>query len=984
MLNKRNSIQHDVWRLIFIPTFSVIILISVTLGTLCVTQLGEHVQIRGKVFAEQTARLIYTPLINKDYAQIQEYLKIGTEEPFVRSVQVYNVEDKELLQQGPNFILSDEDLHNRHEIHKEKLEHPTHYRSFHTLRFSHPVKHKVTNETLGWVEVEILSTPYQLIRSNAIVLSFIITLLCLIVATYLAFSLYFKIVRPLTSIKRGVSNIAKGQLSIRIRDQKTSEFQDVADSINEMADAMETAQQDMQMHIDLAVRELHETLETIEIQNVQLDIARKEALEASRVKSEFLANTSHEIRTPLNGILGFVNLLAKSDINQKQRDYIDTIRDSAQNLLTVINGILDFSKIEAGKLTLDYTPLGIQSCIDEVFHLLAPVAEEKHIQLINYIDPNIPENLLGDSLRLKQIFTNLVNNAIKYSPSGNIIVNLQCLSKDDSQITIKVSITDEGIGLSKTEQDSLFEPFIQVDSSNNRQYDGTGLGLAICKGLVERMQGEIGVESAPNQGATFWFTARLGIDKNQPDFNLSPNLTNLRVLICGEEVPSRKQLGLMTTSHNAEVSFIETVHDCFIRLREGVSENRPFSILILDLAPDERKIPPSLLSSLSEQINNEFGCHSFVCCNQTQQRIYSSSNNYPHLTFILKPLNQAQLFTAIARKLHLQTEIKASETFTSLSHAKVLLVDDNPANLQLAAELLKDLHVHIVTAGSGPEAIEYFKKETFDIIYMDIQMPGMDGIETTKIIRQLENGYNRVPIVALTAHSITDHKKELLIAGMDDCLSKPISELQLSHSLQRWVNFSETKPISPTNSLQFPASILPYSPIAPYASISPYSSMSSSGPLSSYASEASYSTISPPTQPVKKQVESTRKNKHEENLSVVDLSRSLKLANNKHALAIDMLTMLIESLQQDISRINQYADDQNEADFAREIHKLYGSSCYCGVPKLKYVSGLIDKLCHVENFSQAYTSLPALNHAIEEILEWSKNKDIAALINALK
>lgn len=946
MVSPAKSIQSHVWRLIFIPTFTVIILIGVSLAWIVVSELNNHLENRGRIYAEQTAKLIYPSINDTQFNSTRELLNIAAEELYVRAIHVSVTEGNRQIHQGPQFILSEDEEIEYEQFGLQKLLAPTQSKSFQTYRFSHPIKHHLTRAPIGWVEIEMITVPYQLITSQTLAFVFIIVLLGLIIAAYLAFSLYFQIAKPLASIKMKVSKMAKNQLNERIEEQKISEFQSVAESINLMADALSVAQQDMQSHVDQALEELQETLETIEIQNVQLDIARKEALEASRIKSEFLANTSHEIRTPLNGILGFVNLLAKSDINQKQRDYIDTIRDSAQHLLTVINGILDFSKIEAGKLTLDYAPLDIQSCLNEVLHLLAPSAEEKNIQLINYVDSEVPSNLLGDSLRLKQVFTNLVNNAIKYSSYGNIVIDVECLEKSENQITLKVKVTDQGVGLTKEEQDSLFEPFIQIDSANNRKYDGTGLGLAICKGLVERMRGQIGVESQPNKGSTFWFTAHFGIDKNQPNYNTSAELSNVRVLICGDDNPSRKQLGHISISQQASVDYTDTLHNCFSILRSGITDKRPFDVLVIDVAQDERKITPALLANLTQQIYSEFNCPTLICCTQNQQRIYSGAIQESFVSFISKPVHQSHFLNLLASKLNLNSQFSTEKVMSHPSDATILIVDDNPANLHLASELLKNLEFKVLSATSGPEAIELFQTKKPDAIFMDIQMPIMDGIETTRRIRSLEPSHKRTPIIALTAHTITDHKKNLLIAGMDDCLSKPINETQLSHTLKRWLDY----PLKPL--------------------------------LSESTSRFNSQSTQPVTitnlinQPLFSEAD-------DDELEPVDVTLSIKLANHNVGLARDLLQALFDSLPGDLERINDHAKNNELEKFAHEVHRLYGSSCYCGVPDLKAIAGTIDRLCHNQEYAEALKMLTDLNDAIIDILQWKEDKDVASLMAEL-
>ncbi len=924
-MNKRNSIKSDVWRLIFIPSISIIIFIAVSLTYLCISQVDKFIDLRGGILAKKTAHLLHKPMLENNRELVQNIMDASLEEPYIRAIHAYYADKDQTFHSGPQFMET-------HDSGEPNMIQPLERKTYRTLRFSHPLVNLENKNPVGWVEIELLAAPYAVVRYEAIVLTIALTILCLIIGAYFAISLYYRITDPLDHIKNIVHALARGRLSERVAQQSSSEFFGLAEAINTMADYMEAAQTDMQGHIDHAIEDLRETLETIEIQNVELDLARKEALEASRVKSEFLANTSHEIRTPLNGILGFINLALKTELNEQQREYMETIRDSAQNLLTVINGILDFSKIESGKLTLDYAPLPIRQSIDEVLHILAPDAHEKNLELINYIEPSIPKNLLGDALRFKQVLSNLVTNAIKYSNSGNIIVDISVLQRQETQITLKVCVSDEGIGLSREEQDQLFSPFNQADTSITREHEGTGLGLAICKGLVERMHGEIGVVSEPEQGSTFWFTARLGIDKRQPSVSQLANLSDYRILLCGENPASLKQIDNLLHEWNGNTQNIPAIHDCFPILRNARNSNNNFDLLILDIAPNERKIPPVLLNNLAEQLHMEFSCTLIVCCTPAHQRLFRNHSDKSQVLFINKPIAYDSLLQTLGRQLDLHIkDMREQEDEELLGPSiSVLLVDDNPANLQLASELLRGLNTQVTQANNGPQAIDVCKENEFDVIFMDIQMPGMDGMEATRHIRMLEQGKRRTPIIALTAHTITEQKAELLIAGMDDCISKPVNESQLAHIINRWASLSGKKEVV--------------------------------------------------VQPEEKLITNTRETIPTEDLTgSVDIQLCLKLANHKPALARDMLSMLLAGLEAEKEQINQTLNAKQYEDVEELVHRLYGSSCYCGVPRLKHISGLLDKLFQSKQYEQAHSAIPALNHALDDLINWGRDKNIDAL-----
>ena len=931
MNNKRSSIKSDVWRLIFIPSISIVILIAVSLTYLCISQINKFIDLRGSVLTQKTAHLLHKPMLENNRELVQYILDASIEEPYIRAIHAYYTDTDQSFHSGPQFM-------HTNDAGEPNMQQALERKTDRTLRFSHPLVNLDNKNPIGWVELELMAAPYAVVRYEAIVLTIALTLLCLIIGAYFAIALYYRITDPLDHIKNIVHALARGRLSERVAQQNSSEFFGLAESINTMADYMEAAQADMQSHIDHAIEDLRETLETIEIQNVELDLARKEALEASRVKSEFLANTSHEIRTPLNGILGFINLALKTELNEQQREYLETIRDSAQNLLTVINGILDFSKIESGKLTLDYAPVPIRNCIDEVLHILAPDAHEKNLELVNYVESGIPKNLLGDALRFKQVLSNLVSNAIKYSSTGNILIDVSIMQRQETQITLKVCVSDEGIGLTREEQDQLFSPFNQADSSNTREHEGTGLGLAICKGLVERMHGEIGVVSEPEQGSTFWFTARLGIDKRQPSVSQLANLSEYRILLCGENPASLKQLDNLLREWNGNTQSIPAIHDCFPILRNARNNNNNFDLLILDIAPNERKIPPILLNNLAEQLNIEFNCTLIACCTPAHQRLFRAHSEKSQVLFINKPITYDALLQTLGRQLdlHIKDMREQDEEEALRPSVSVLLVDDNLANLQLASELLRGLNTQVVQASNGKQAIDACNDNEFDVIFMDIQMPGMDGMEATRHIRALEQGKRRTPIIALTAHTITEQKAELLIAGMDDCISKPVSEAQLAHIINRWASLSGKKEVV----IQI--------------------------------EEKSHNTNVREPLPT------------EDLTGSVDIQLCLKLANNKPALSRDMLSMLLSGLEAEKQQINIALSNDQFEELGELVHRLYGSSCYCGVPRLKHISGLLDKLFQSKQFEQARDAIPALNHALDDLINWSRDKDIDALFGLEK
>jgi two-component system, NarL family, sensor histidine kinase BarA len=739
MPSPTKSFKHNVWQLIFIPAISISILLSVSLVSFCLYELSKFVDMRGTAMTRKTAQIIYMPITQQQNELVQTLLDASLEDPYIRALNVHITATGETFHAGPEFLPVTESWFNRSDYEADTSKPNTistaRRETRRSILYSHPITDKNGSNAIGSLEVEMMSSPYLVIHYETILITLTITLICLLMATYLAICLYNAIKSPLNHIQQVIQRLAKGDLSTRVGPQENREFIELADTINDMANSLDIAQQDLQNHINQSTQDLTQTLETIEIKNIELEIARKEAIEGSRIKSEFLANTSHEIRTPLNGILGFVSLALKTDIDEQQRDYLHTIRDSAENLLTVINGVLDFSKLESGKLTLEYAPLSLRQTLDDTLHILAADAHEKNIQLISYVDSKIPNNLLGDSLRLKQILSNLVRNAIKFSTQGSIIVRANSVSLQETHLLVKISISDQGRGLSKAEQANLFKPFTQTDSSASREQEGTGLGLAICKGLVERMKGEIGVESVTEKGSIFWFTAKLGIDKTQSSQLVLPNLHNRPVLLCGANSDSLKQLQSLLHEWKIPQHTIHEIHDIFPTIRQAKHQH-PFELMILDIGPSDRSIQPLLLNNISEQLLDEFNCSIITCCTAAHQRLFRLENKSNHVTFVQKPIGYEKLLNVLCEKLKIILSIYNNENDSiaekNYPSTRVLLVDDNLANLQLASELLRALNAQVVQASNGPDAIEICKSNSFDIIFMDIQMPGMDGFETTR------------------------------------------------------------------------------------------------------------------------------------------------------------------------------------------------------------------------------------------------------------
>ena len=531
--------------------------------------------------------------------------------------------------------------------------------------------------------------------------------------------------------------------------------------------------------------ELNLANKKLEEQKQEAEKAKNIANEATRIKSEFLANMSHEIRTPMNGVMGLTYLLRKTNLNERQSDYLNKIEDSAKHLLNVINDILDFSKVEAGKIELDKRNFKIENIFSNISNIFVKPIEDKGLELIQYIDPKIPKYLIGDDVRLKQSLINIIGNAVKFTHKGEILIKVLLSSIIENKATILFSIQDTGIGLSPEQKNKLFKSFTQADGSITRKYGGTGLGLAISKNFVELMGGNIGVVSEPNKGSNFYFELTFNIGETHEKADLY-NLKGLKTLIVDDSETSLEILKAYMENYGCIVDTCYSGKDA-IDLLES-SKNDPYKLLLIDWKMPEM----DGLETISYIKNNdhipELPLIIMVSAFNIDE-IKEEGNKLNVNGYLTKPIQQSSLLDTILLSLGVNIEnFDKNVVDSELENLKgnVLLVEDNLINQVVAKEILESFGLDVTIVDNGLHAIDLAKNNEFALIFMDIQMPGIDGYETTKQIKELGI---KTPIIAMTANVLESDVQKCKEAGMEDYIGKPIDPDKLHEILTNWISF---------------------------------------------------------------------------------------------------------------------------------------------------------------------------------------------------
>ncbi|WP_417560764.1 response regulator [Marinomonas sp.] len=916
---------------IFWALFAPVFIVSLLTGTLLLStrfnDLNRNLYERTSHITEQVATTSEYAIVFSDQNMMYRILQNALNNQDISSVQLFNSEQKLIAELGKapeasstNF--PENTFIKQYDNYIESIS-AIHYTN-NTLDGAFNTQSDLFNTVdqrslIGWVKIEANKSAIQIEKYQYACLVIFILLFFNILVILGAFHLSKTLTLPINRLSSALNKLVKGQFSGAKLMKLPPEYAALQKDLLDLSERLEHHNEELIAGIEQSTEDIRRSMDSMEEKSAQLHIANREAMESNRLKSQFLANISHEVRTPLNAILGYTKTLQKDITDTQQRLYVDTIEQSTNSLLTIIGDILDFSKIEAGKLNLESNHFNLKTLLDDVYQILSInlLTKEKQIDLVPEFSQDVPEWFVGDSTRVRQILTNLIGNAIKFTHQGSVRTKVSIASQTPQEITLSFQIIDTGIGIAEHKINRLFKPFSQVDTSTTRQFGGTGLGLVITKKLVEQMNGKIEVSSDPSIGSTFRFTINL---KTSPKLGNDKSALNRHTVLLEPSATYKSYLTSYLQSIGVSCTACSDLEQMVSLLNK---QHETIDAILLSVMPDEQSV-----AEARELITYSAKQFSIPCILMIQPP--GQIAHYPDLKeicsdILLKPISHDRLYSALQ---HLSNNNTPTTTSISpqqpqinvlqerIRGLKILAVDDSPINLQLLKHWLVPIGIDVSLAYSGRQAIDMAISESFDQIFMDIQMPEMDGMETTRQLRQIES-YKNTPIIALTAHALGSEQQQILASGMNAYLTKPINEELLLSTIETW--HSNTK--------------------------------------------------------------SFQDQVDDKLAGIFDLEKALEIVDGKTIIAKEMFDMLADSLDAEKKLIQHHLENQDTEKLIEVVHRIHGASKYTGTINIARHAGFLETHLKelgledvsgvAEDFVEAIEEL--LNH--RQLIPWPQPLD---------